>query len=107
MRRTVQLMSLAIIAGVMLFAAPGLRAQQKDPTCDAAAEAKYDEWRANRKDHQDVAYAAGKEFLAKCPNHEYASYVKKFNDAYEKAIRKENLVKAIKAKQYDEAFRIG
>lgn len=115
MKKTVGFFSFAAIAGVLMFGAPALRAQtaqpqpaaKKDATCDAAAEAKYDEWRANRKDHQDVAYAAGKIFLDKCPNHEYAPYVKKFNDAYDKAERKIKLADAINAKQYDQAFTLG
>lgn len=109
MRKTLGFFSFAGIAGVLMFGAPTLRAQtaQKDATCDTAAEAKYDEWRANRKEHQDVAYAAGKVFLEKCPNHEYAPYVKKFNDAYDKAERKIKLANAINAKQYDEAFTLG
>lgn len=79
------------------------------PTQADAAAAKvcgdlYTKWRENYKgdaNQQKTAYDAGKEYLAKCPNDEYVSYVQKWVPKYEAAVqtvqREQNYIGAVKA----------
>ena len=68
----------------------------------------YERWRANIRANQPVAYAAGREYLAQYPNNEYAAYVKKWVDDYERAARRLQFQKLlIKDKQFAAAFNAG
>jgi hypothetical protein len=102
--------------------AHGPFAQQQQPAQAGAQSAQddqekiklYEEWRNNRKTDQKRAYEAGKQFLEKYPNDEYAPYVKKFVDAYEAELKKiekgkelESLAKMVQEKKYSEAFTQG
>src|SRR5712692_9761013 len=100
MRRTIKLVTLAAMLAV--FAAPAL-AQAKECN-DEFKSATYQKWYDNRKDHQDVAYAAAKEYLSVCPADDspYKTALKKFADAYD-AIT----ATATTAKQFDDAVKNG
>lgn len=69
----------------------------------------YERFVKDRKDNQQVAFEAGKEYLQKCSNEEaqYVNYVKKFVDSYEKGSRQIELGKSIEAKKYAEAYAVG
>ncbi|HEX8472514.1 MAG TPA: hypothetical protein VF666_00640 [Pyrinomonadaceae bacterium] len=80
------------------------------PQVDEKAKADlYEKWRSNRKENQSVAYTAGKEYLQKygTDNDAYVTAVKKFVDNYERAKRDFDFKKALEAKNYAEAFRLG
>ena len=100
MRRTIKLVTLAAMLAV--FAAPAW-AQAKECN-DEFKSATYQKWYDNRKDHQDVAYEAAKEYLATCPDDDspYKTALKKFKDAYD-AIA----AGATTAKQFDDAVKNG
>jgi hypothetical protein len=97
MRRTIKLVTLAAMMAV--FAAPAW-AQAKECN-DEFKSATYQKWYDNRKDHQDVAYAAAKDYLATCTtDDQYSAALKKFKDAYD-AIT----AGATTAKQFDDAVK--
>lgn len=100
MRRTIKLVTLAAMLAV--FVAPAL-AQSKECN-DEFKSATYQKWYDNRKDHQDVAFEAAKEYLATCPDDDspYKTALKKFKDAYD-AIT----AGATTAKQFDDAVKNG
>ncbi|PYS83278.1 MAG: hypothetical protein DMF70_06920 [Acidobacteria bacterium] len=100
MPRTIKLVTIAAMLAV--FAAPAL-AQSKECN-DEFKSATYQKWYDNRKDHQDVAYEAAKEYLATCPDDDspYKTALKKFKDAYD-AIT----AAATTAKQFDDAVKNG
>ena len=97
MRRTIKLVTLAAMLAV--FAVPAL-AQAKECN-DEFKSATYQKWYDNRKEHQDVAYAAAKDYLATCTTEDqYSAALKKFKDAYD-AIT----AGATTAKQFDDAVK--
>jgi tetratricopeptide (TPR) repeat protein len=100
MRRTIKLLTLA--AMLAAFAAPAW-AQAKECNDDFKS-ATYQKWYDNRKDHQDVAYDAAKEYLSVCAADDspYKTALKKFKDAYD-AIT----ASATTAKQFDDAVKNG
>jgi hypothetical protein len=99
MRRTIKLVTLAAMLAV--FAAPAF-AQAKECN-DEFKSATYQKWYDNRKDHQDVAYEAAKDYLATCTTEDqYSAALKKFKDAYD-AIT----AGATTAKQFDDAVKSG
>ncbi|HKC65225.1 MAG TPA: hypothetical protein VKB86_16405 [Pyrinomonadaceae bacterium] len=77
---------------------------------DTEAKAKlYDQFRTNIKDHPDVAYQAGKDYLAKYeakdgPDDQYVKYIKKWVTSYEKIARRQELINQLTSKQVDTAF---
>jgi hypothetical protein len=65
--------------------------------------------RDNQAAKPDVAYQAGKEYLAKYeakdgPDDQYIKYIKKWVDAYEKLARREQFFQQVKDKKVNEAF---
>jgi len=100
MRRTIKLVTLA--AMLAAFAAPAW-AQAKECN-DEFKSATYQKWYDNRKDHQDVAYDAAKEYLSVCAADDsaYKTALKKFVDAYNAMT-----ASATTAKQFDDAVKNG
>jgi hypothetical protein len=108
MRRTIKLVTLA--AMLAAFAAPAW-AQAKECN-DEFKSATYQKWYDNRKDHQDVAYAAAKDYLATCTtDDQYSAALKKFvklmDDANASASLNKQFDDAYKAKAYADQIRIG
>lgn len=59
------------------------------------------------KTDQKLAYETGKEYIAKYPaEDQYSNYVKKWVAAYEKAIRKPNLIQLMTEAKYPEAYTL-
>ena len=108
MRRTIKLVTLAAMLAV--FAAPAW-AQAKECN-DEFKSATYQKWYDNRKDHQDVAYAAAKDYLATCTtDDQYSAALKKFvklmDDANASASLNKQFDDAYKAKAYADQIRLG
>ena len=109
MRRTIKLVTLAAMLAV--FAAPAF-AQAKECN-DEFKSATYQKWYDNRKDHQDVAYAAAKEYLSVCAADDsaYKTALKKFADAYDAMTASATTAKqfedAVKNKNFAEQIRLG
>lgn len=92
------------------FAAPAW-AQAKECT-DEFKSSTYQKWYDNRKEKQDVAYQAAKEYLEVCTAEDaYTSALKKFRDAYdalnEAASNKNKLQEFYTKKNYAEAVSVG
>ena len=99
------------IAAVLTLSAVSAWAQAKECT-DEFKTATYSKWYDNRKDKQDVAYEAAKEYLAVCTTEDqYSAVLKKFVEAYEKNQSSQKLTTdfdaAVKAKNYAEQMRLG
>lgn len=109
MRRTIKLLALTAVFAV--FAVPAL-AQSRECN-DEFKSATYSKWYDNRKEHQDVAYQAAKEYLTTCPNDEsqYATALKKFANDYERltadVTNKKQFDEAVQKKNYAEEIRLG
>ncbi len=108
MKRTIKLLVLAGMFAV--FAAPTL-SQTKECT-DEFKSATYQKWYDNRKDHQDVAYQAAKDYLATCTTEDqYSKALKNFADAYDKLQATNSVNKqfddAYKNKKYADQIRLG
>src|SRR5713226_3320229 len=109
MRRTIKLVTLAAMFAV--FAAPAL-AQSKQCN-DEFKSATYQKWYDNRKDHQDVAYEAAKEYLSVCPADDspYSKALKSFATDYERVDADTKTAKqfedAVKNSKYAEQLRLG
>jgi len=109
MKRTIILLALTGIFAI--FAAPVL-AQTKECN-DEFKSATYGKWYDNRKEHQDVAYQAAKEYLATCPDDPspYTAAIKKFANDYEKATadvgNKKAFDEAFQKKNYADQIRLG
>src|ERR1044072_1655759 len=109
MKRTLNL--LAIVATFVVFAVPAL-AQTAECTEDFKTTT-YKKYYDNRTAHQDLAYQATEEWMAKCPNEDspYATAIKKFNVAYKPATGtaalKKQFEEAYTKKNYAEQIRIG
>ncbi|HJU54867.1 MAG TPA: hypothetical protein VJ715_09855 [Pyrinomonadaceae bacterium] len=85
---------------------PAATATQDD---QEAKTALYNKFRDNLKTNPQVAYEAGKEYLAKYeatdgPTDQYVSYIKKWVDSYDKIARRNQVIQQLNAKQYNEAF---
>lgn len=85
-------------------ASPSGAAAQGD---DQAKRDLYECFRTNYKTDQKKAYDCGKEFLQKYPGDEYERYVKKFVDAYDKAVRKPQLIQLVKDQKWSDAYTLG
>ncbi len=109
MKRALNL--LAIVATFVVFAVPAL-AQTAECTEDFKT-ATYKKYYDNRTAHQDIAFQATEEWIAKCPNEDsaYATAIKKFNAAYKAATGtaalKKQMEEAYTKKNYAEQIRIG
>jgi hypothetical protein len=109
MRLMINLLALAAIFTV--FAVPAL-AQSKECN-DEFKSATYSKWYDNRKEHQDVAYQAAKEYLATCPDDPsaYTTTIKKFVSEYERATtdvtNKKQFEEAFQKKNYADQIRLG
>jgi hypothetical protein len=108
MKRTIKLLALAGMFAV--FAAPTL-SQTKECT-DEFKSATYQKWYDNRKDHQDVAYQAAKDYLSTCTTEDqYSKALKNFVDAYDKLQATNSVNKqfedAYKNKKYADQIRLG
>jgi hypothetical protein len=101
---------LTLAAMVAVFAVPAW-AQAKECT-DEFKAATYQKWYDNRKDHQDVAYAAAKDYLSTCTaDDQYSAALKKFVKLMDDATASSSLTKqfddAYKAKAYADQIRVG
>lgn len=100
------------LAVVLTLSAVSAWAQAKECTDDFKT-ATYSKWYDNRKDNQEAAYAAAKEYVAVCPTDEspYATALKKFIADKEKLDSNQKLATdfdaAVKAKNYAEQIRLG
>ena len=99
------------IAAVLTLSAVSAWAQAKECTDDFKT-ATYSKWYDNRKDKQDVAYEAAKEYLSVCTtDDQYSAVLKKFVADYDRIYSNQKLVTdfdaAVKAKKYPEQIRIG
>jgi hypothetical protein len=103
---------LIALAAVLSIAAVATMAQAKECT-EEFKTATYSKWYDNRKENQDVAYEAAKEYVAVCPtdDSQYATTVKKFIADYDKIHSNQKLATdfetAVKAKNYAEQIRLG
>ena len=116
MKKLIQLLVFAAL--LMTLALPALAqttpannsASASSAQDDTEAKAKlYDQFRTNIKDHPDVAYQAGKDYLAKYeakdgPDDQYIKYIKKWVTSYEKIARRQELINHLTNKQVDAAF---
>ena len=92
------------------FAAPAW-AQAKECN-DEFKAATYQKWYDNRKDKQDVAYQAAKEYLATCTTEDqYSKALKSFVDAYDSLTAKSKINEEFKAayegKKWADQIRLG
>lgn len=120
MKKLIQLLVLAAL--VTAFALPALAqtatatptpaaAGQDDPEAKAALYKKFTD-NIKRNDpaaKPDVAYEAGKEYLAKYatkdgPEDQYIKYITKWVTSYEKVARRQQLLQYLTDKKYNEAF---
>ncbi len=77
------------------------------PVTEAQAQL-YERWRSNIRLNQRAAYDAGKEYLAKYPQDDYAAYVRPWVELYERAVRKARFQQLLyKEKKYGEAYALG
>ena len=108
MKRRITLLAVAVILAAV--AVPVL-AQTKECN-DEFKSATYQKWYDNRKEHQEVAYQAAKDYLATCTTEDqYSKALKNFADAYDKltastAVNKQ-FEDAYKNKNYAEQIRLG
>src|SRR6266550_53186 len=108
MKRTIILLAVAVMMAA--FAAPAW-AQAKECN-DEFKAATYQKWYDNRKDHQDVAYQAAKEYLATCTTEDqYSKALKNFADAYDSLTAKSKINEEFKAayegKKWADQIRLG
>lgn len=109
MRLTNRLMALAA-----MLTLSGVAVMAQSPECtEDFKNATYTKWFDNRKEHQDVAYQAAKDYLTACPTDEspYATALKKFKNDYEKATsdinNKNQMEEANNKKNYADVVRLG
>ena len=97
MKRTIILIAATLMMAA--FVVPAL-AQTKECN-DEFKAATYQKWYDNRKDHQDVAYQAAKDYLATCTTEDqYSKALKNFADAYDKLMATSSV-----NKQFDDAYK--
>ncbi len=101
-----------IMLGAMLAAFSAATFAQTKECNDDFKSATYQKWYENRKDHQDVAYQAAKEYLATCTtDDQYSAALKKFATAYEamnaNVSNGKQFEEAFKNKNYAEQIRVG
>ncbi len=108
MKRTIKLLALAGMFAV--YATPAL-SQTKECT-DEFKSATYQKWYDNRKEHQDVAAQAAKDYLATCTaEDQYSAALKKFVTAWDEANKSVAVNQEFKAayegKKYADQIRLG
>ena len=108
MRRMINLMALAAIFAV--FAVPAL-AQTKECT-DEFKSTTYQKWWDNRKEHQDVAYQAAKEYLSVCTTEDQyskalAKFVKDYDEQSASVTNRKQFEEAFQKKNYADQIRLG
>ena len=100
------------LAAMLTLSGVAVVAQSPECTEDFKT-ATYTKWFDNRKEHQDVAYQAAKDYLTTCPTDDspYATALKKFKNDYEKATSdinsKNQMEEANNKKNYAEVVRLG
>lgn len=99
------------LAAVLSLSALSAWAQAKECNDDFKT-ATYSKWYDNRKDNQDAAYEAAKEYLAVCTTEDqYSAALKKFVADYDKIHNNQKLATdfeaAVKGKNYAEQIRLG
>src|SRR5574341_185746 len=100
------------LSAVLALSAVAAWAQTQDCT-DEFKTAKYTEWYENRKDNQDMAYKAAKDYVTACPTAEdtYATTLKKFIADYDRIHgnqkRASDFQAAATNKNYAEQIRLG
>ncbi|MGI9107390.1 MAG: hypothetical protein ACR2G4_14210 [Pyrinomonadaceae bacterium] len=93
----------AVAQNPMLRSIQGSREQITQAQADL-----YERWRSNINLNQGIAFEAGRDYLEKYPNNEYAAYVRRWVEAYEKATRKVQFEQLLfKEKRYAAAFPVG
>lgn len=100
-----------ILAAVLTLSAVSAWAQAKECTDDFKT-ATYSKWYDNRKDKQDVAYEAAKEYTSVCTtDDQYSTVLKKFIADYDRIHSNQKLAAdfdaAVKGKNYAEQNRLG
>jgi len=104
----INLMALAAIFAV--FAVPAL-AQTKECN-DEFKSTTYQKWWDNRKEHQDVAYQAAKEYLATCTTEDQyskalAKFVKDYDEQSANVTNRKQFEEAFQKKNYADQIRLG
>lgn len=100
------------LAALLALSAVAAWAQTQECT-DEFKTAKYTEWFDNRKDNQDAAYKAAKDYVTACPTADdvYATALKKFIADYDKIHGNQKLAAdfqtAVTSKNYAEQIRLG
>lgn len=92
MKNVIRILTLSAVAAASALSASAQQpaAAAQDPAAAKVCADLYTKWRENYKgtaEQQKSAYDAGKEYLSKCPNDEYVSYVQKWVPKYEAALR--------------------
>jgi hypothetical protein len=100
-----------ILVAVLALSAGSALAQAKECNDDFKA-ATYSKWYDNRKENQDVAYEAAKEYTSVCTtDDQYSAVLKKFIADYDKLHSNQKLLEefdsAVKARKYAEQLRLG
>jgi len=108
MKRTIKLLALA---GTLAVFTTSALAQAKECN-DEFKAATYQKWYDNRKDKQDVAYQAAKDYLATCTTEDqYSKALKNFVDAYDGLTAKTKINEEFKAayegKKWADQIRLG
>ena len=101
---------LALGAIFAVFATPAL-AQSKECN-DEFKSTTYQKWWDNRKEHQDVAYQAAKEYLATCTTEDQyskalAKFVKDYDEQTASVTNRNQFNEAVQKKNYAEQIRLG
>src|SRR5438067_3016511 len=101
-----------LLVALIAISAVAAWAQTQECT-DEFKTAKYSEWFDNRKDKQDVAYKAAKDYVAACPavDDVYAKALKKFIDDYDHVHSNQKLAQdfeaAVKSNNYAQQVQLG
>jgi hypothetical protein len=102
------------MALVAVFTVSAVAAWAQTPECtDDFKTATYSKWYDNRKDNQDAAYEAAKEYVKVCPTDEsqYATVLKKFIADYDKIHTNQKLAQdfetAVKNNNYAQQVQLG
>lgn len=107
-------LSFALLVIVSCFSVIDAQQQQQSPTMNAqpreitqAQADLYERWRSNINTNQQVAFEAGRDYLAKYPGDEYASYVSRWVEQYVRASRRLELARLFKRQDFAGVFRTG
>ncbi|HVG32530.1 MAG TPA: hypothetical protein VM911_05595 [Pyrinomonadaceae bacterium] len=115
MNKLIRLMTLSALVATLALPAlvygtslQSTGAAQEGQDATAEQNALYKKFTDNRTAHPEIAYEAAKEFLQKYPSadEKIITYLKKWIPAYEKAIRKPNLIKLMTESKYADAYTL-